>query len=617
MSTFTNNQLDILRSLEMPVFQQRENSFSNKSFEEYFNAGLIHLQNNLNSIALNNFQNALKINPYHFDALQLSALLESELNNNESSIIYFQKAIAINESNPFVYNNCGLVFDKIGKWEQAIEYFSQAVKLKPDFAQAYNNIGISYQHLKKFSLALKYFDLSIKSDYKFADPFYNKANILKEFKKYDQAYLHFKIAIEINSNFIQSFFSLGLMMAELNKYEEALTCFNKVLEIDQNSIEALNNKGNLLQHMNRFDEALICYNKALQIKPDLSQAHNNIGNLYHRLNRPKEASSYYEKAISLSPNFAEAHWNNALANLIMGNYKLGWKEFEWRWHSDYVNHISKRRNFQQTLWTGNEPLESKTILVYSEQGLGDTIHFSRFIEKLSSFNCKIFLEVQPSLTELLSDLPGNFDIYPSGTALPSFDYHCPLLSLPLALGIEEFNIPLANGYLNANPIKIDNWSKKLGPKIKPRIGLVCSGSKDHTNDLVRSFKIDSLLPFLPDMFEYHILQKEIRAVDQPTLDQNKKIKTHISDLTDFSETAALVKNMDLIISVDTSVAHLAGSLGHPTWILLPFRSDWRWSLNRKDSSWYKSASLIRQSDIDDWQSVFNDVNTKLSEHFSF
>jgi len=595
---------------------QLEGTLSHPTYSDYFNEGIKYLQSKNHSEALLYLNKSIELNPLHFDSLQLAGLLESELNNNASAINFFLKAIEVNQTNPEVYNNCGLVYEKMGQWDLASQYYAKAIDLKKDFAQAYNNLGSAEKNLRNIQKALINYDLSIQYDPQFADPHFNKANILRELKIFDKAYLHYKSALDLNPRFSQAHINLGLLLSELQKYPEALDCFNKAISLDSSSVEALNNKGNLLQKLNQFDLAVESYQKALAIQPNLAQLHSNLGNVYHRLNLLQEASNYYERAIELDSNFAEAHWNNALALLMLGNFKKGWEEFEWRWQSDGINKTLPRRKLEEKIWLGSPSLEGKKILIHSEQGLGDTIQFARFIPHLCKLGAEVTLEVQPSLVDILKTIHGNFSVISTNTVYPKVDFQCPLLSLGLALEIESHNIPFAHGYLKSDPELVNQWSLRLGGEIKPRIGIVCSGNKEHTNDASRSFFLQTLLPHLPKSLEYHLIQKEIRGEDLITLSENPQLINHADQLFDFTQTAALVENMDLVVSVDTSVAHLCGALNKEAWVLLPFRSDWRWLSHKSNSDWYTSVELIRQNQIDDWNQVFETVNEKLKNRFN-
>jgi hypothetical protein len=313
----------------------------------------------------------------------------------------------------------------------------------------------------------------------------------------------------------------------------------------------------------------------------------------------------------IKPDFIGANWNKSLALLLTGDFDNGWKLFEWRWQLEENQEIAKKHQLKTPLWSGTEPLIGKTILLYVEQGLGDIIQFCRFTKQVSDLGAKVILEVPKALIKLLSELEGVDQIVVIGDPLPFFDYQCSLMSLPLAFKTDELNIPKSSPYLFTNSIDASIWKRRLGIKTKKRIGLVWSGNIKHKNDNNRSIQLQDLLLYLPDCFEYVSLQKEVRENDIGTLQNNQEILQFSSELKDFTDTAALINCLDLVISVDTSVAHLAGALGKPTWVLLPYVPDWRWMLNRDDSPWYPSITLFRQSSNSDWRSVFEKLNKAL------
>ena len=300
----------------------------------------------------------------------------------------------------------------------------------------------------------------------------------------------------------------------------------------------------------------------------------------------------------------------SLALLLKGDLITGWEVYEWRWKADC--HTSPNRNFPQPLWLGFEDIAGKTILLHAEQGLGDTIQFCRYAKLVKERGAFLVLEIPKSLLGLLSGLKGVDEFVEKGKALPVFDYHCPLMSLPLAFKTTLKNIPHPTPYLAAKPQKREEWTHRLGRKEKTRVGLVWSGSTSHNNDQNRSITLQQLLPHLPEHFEYLSLQKEVREVDKPVLEVSE-IRYYNEELKDFSDTAALCELMDLVISVDTSVAHLAGALGKSTWVLLPYAPDWRWQLDREDSPWYGSMKLYRQDKTLEWSRVLNQIALDLTE----
>jgi hypothetical protein len=328
------------------------------------------------------------------------------------------------------------------------------------------------------------------------------------------------------------------------------------------------------------------------------------------------ALSSYDRAVALQADFAEAQYNRSLALLLSGDFENGWLGHEWRWRNAQRLSIGQRRSFSQPLWLGNESVAGKKLLLYNEQGLGDTVQFCRFAKSVANLGASVFLEIQAPLAGLLESLDGVSRLLVEGSPLPEFDYQCPLLSLPLALKTTLETIPAAAGYLRCNPAKVAQWRTRLGDRRRPRIGLIWSGNPQHGNDRNRSIQVARWIEHLPREFDYVCLQKEVRAVDAAVLAANPWISRFESELHDFSDTAALCECMDVVISVDTAVAHLSGSLGRPTWVLLPFDPDWRWLLGRSDSPWYRTAKLFRQQAMGDWNGVFVQVAADLRKTFA-
>jgi hypothetical protein len=297
-----------------------------------------------------------------------------------------------------------------------------------------------------------------------------------------------------------------------------------------------------------------------------------------------------------------------LALLLNDDFARGWEEYEWRWEDEHLKR--QKPQFKQPLWLGQESLKGKTILLHAEQGLGDTIQFSRYAKLVSHRGAKVVLQVQKGLKSLMQSVAGVNWVVEQGEALPAFDYHTPLMSLPLAFKTSLETIPAESVYLECEAVRVEKWKDRLGDKSKPRVGLVWSGNKDHKNDHNRSIALAMLSRILAEEVEFISLQKEVRERDKSALEQ-VAVKHFGEELKDFMDTAGLVANMDLVISVDTSVAHLAGALGKPLWVLLPFSPDWRWLLEREDSPWYPSAKLYRQPKIGDWESVIVKVAAEL------
>ena len=327
-----------------------------------------------------------------------------------------------------------------------------------------------------------------------------------------------------------------------------------------------------------------------------------------------EALDSYDQAIALEPDSAEALWNKSLTLLLIGDFDQGWPLYEHRWDNKTLG--LKKRIVPQPLWLGVESLNGKTILLHAEQGLGDTIQFCRYAKLVSELGARVVLEAPVALMPILTMLEGVDSLIQEQQPLPDFDYHCPLLSLPLALKTTVQTIPSSGSYLQTEPEKISTWTQKLGKKIRPRVGLVWSGNAKHKNDSNRSITLQQLYSFLPDGYDYISLHKEIRPSDQEVLNNQIGITTFCTELHDFSDTAALCELMDVVISVDTSVAHLASALGKETWILLPYAPDWRWFLDQQNSPWYQSARLYRQDERREWNNVLNNIAADLNRRLT-
>jgi len=404
---------------------------------------------------------------------------------------------------------------------------------------------------------------------------------------------------------------LGVIAGQTKNYQRAITLIDTAIRIQPNNAAFYANRGNVLQELKQLEAAVASYDKAIALKPNYAEAYANRGNALQELKQLEAAVASYDKAIALKPDLAEAYWSKSLALLLGGDFVDGWKLLEWRWSSEELK--LTKRNFPQPRWLGKESLAGKSVLLHSEQGLGDTIQFCRYTKLVSDSGARVILEVPKSLFGLLNTLSDVSDLVVRGSPLPAFDYHCPLLSLPFAFNTNLNSIPRATKYLSTDSIKLTHWTSKLGEKRKPRIGLAWSGRPEHKNDHNRSIVLAALIQHLPADYQYVSLQKEVRDIDKPVLESSTDILHFGNELDDFADTAALCELVDVVITVDTSVAHLGGALGKPTWVLLPFSPDWRWLLDRNDSPWYPSVKLYRQPNVGDWSSVFDKVKADIAQ----
>jgi hypothetical protein len=347
------------------------------------------------------------------------------------------------------------------------------------------------------------------------------------------------------------------------------------------------------------------------VKPDYAEALSNCGMTLRELKRFDEALASYDHALALRPDYAEVHCDKSLLQLLTGDLNSGWQEYEWRWKNKSLGLL--KRDFAQPRWLGGNGIKGKTILLHSDQGFGDTIQFCRYVSLVSARGVRVLLEVQPPLQGLMASFTDVAQVISAKDKLPHFDLHCPLSSLPLAFGTRIESIPANVPYLTAPSESVSSWNFTPASRGNLRIGLAWSGRPEHGNDTNRSIPLRSLLQLLDVKAGFVSLQKDVRPDDATVLKYRSDLVRFGDELKTFSDTAAVISKLDLVISVDTSVAHLAGALAKPVWILLPFVPDWRWLLDREDSPWYPTARLFRQTNPGDWSGVVSRVAVELEK----
>jgi tetratricopeptide (TPR) repeat protein len=534
------------------------------------------------------------------------------------------------------------------RYEEALACCDEAISLRPDYAEALNRRGVILAMLKRFDEALASFERSLAIAPASAEAWTNRGNVLGELRRIDQAVASYDQAIEVHPAFFGAHYCRALALAELRRFDAALAGFEEALSIIPRNADAWTHRGNVLFALKRHEEALASYDSALAIRPDHAKSFNDKGAALAELGRFGAALECYDKAISLhpgsaetlnnrglalvelrrfddalasylgattiKPDLAEAHFDEGLCRLLIGDFRRGWEKYEWRWKRR--DRRWKIRDFPQPKWLGEEEIDGKTILLHTEQGLGDTIQFCRYASLAADRGAKVVLVVQPTLRSLIESVPGAMLVLAEGDPLPAFDLHCPLPSLPLAFRTTLDSIPARVPYLAADERRIEFWRTRLGPKKSLRVGLVWAGHPEHKRDRDRTLPLSDLALVAGAGCAFFSLQKDIRDSDKDAFESIGVIRQFGDELTDFSDTAALASLMDLIISVDTSVAHLAGAMGKPVWILLPHTADWRWLLDREDSPWYPTARLFRQPGFGDWNGVIRRVAGELARFAS-
>jgi tetratricopeptide (TPR) repeat protein len=420
-------------------------------------------------------------------------------------------------------------------------------------------------------------------------------------------------AIEINPKNAAAYSNRGNALKELKRLDEALASYDRAIAIKPDYADAYSNRGIALQELKRLDEALASYDRAIAIKPDYAEAYYNRGNALKELKRLDEALASYDRAIAIKPDYAEAYWNKSLALLLTGLFSQGWELYEWRWKRDTFE--SPKRNFSQPLWLGAEDLAGKTILLHAEQGLGDTIQFCRYAKLVKALGARVILEVPKPLLCLLSGLEGVDESIVKGKGLPVFDYHSPLMSLPLAFKAALESIPNKIPYIQSNISNQNKWQERIGGA-GFKVAICWQGSTKGKVDVGRSFPA-SLFEGLAQIDGVRLisLQKNEGVEQLKSLPVGMSVETLPDDFDSgenaFLDSAAVMRCVDLVITSDTALTHLAGALGVKTWLPLKYVPDWRWMLDRSDSPWYPNHRLFRQKTSDDWISVFKEMETEL------
>jgi tetratricopeptide (TPR) repeat protein len=506
-----------------------------------------------------------------------------------------------------------------GELTQAKAIYEEILKTQPRHAEVLNLLGLVAAQDNNMPLAANLMDQAIACDPRNVEAYCNKGTLLKQLRKFDAALACYNQAIEIDGQSAAAHFNHGLISQELKLFDSALASYDRAIAINSDFTEAHYGRGSILQQLDQGNAALASFDRAIALDPDFSEAYSGRGLALMDLGQWDAALASLNQAIAIDPQLAEAHLQRSMVLLLLGDYERGWREYEWRWQVETKISPHEKRQFLEPLWLGGESIAGKKVLLYAEQGLGDEIQFCRYARLVADLGAQVILEVHEPLAPLLADLAGVWRLVTRGSALPAFDYRCPLLSLPLAFNTTVDNIPSPNKYLSSDASKVARWQAHLatsGDKAQPLVGLVWSGSAAHLKDRSRSIRFADLIQHLPRNYRYVSLQKEVREEDRAAFESSAQIMNVSSDLRDFSDTAALCECLDLLISVDTSVAHLSGSLGKRTWILLPFSPDWRWLIHHKDTSpWYSHVRLYRQKQVGDWQGVLRQVSSDLIHLF--
>ncbi|MFL9866767.1 tetratricopeptide repeat protein [Paraburkholderia fungorum] len=581
--------------------------------EAWSNRGNVLRALNRPADALISYDRALALTPDEYATHLNSAHAWRDLGQYERALQAYRSALVIRPRTPEVLLACGGVLQLQGREEDALACYDEILEANPHDVAALYNGCVVLDNLHRYDALLARCDrlLALEPDHALA--WLGRGNALEGMKRHADALVAFDGALARAPGLDAASSNRGVALHLMERHADALESYDRALAAAGPSAELCWSRGNVLQQLGRHDDALDSYEQALLPSPDTGHAWYMRGSALQQLQRHAEAIACYRRAQELDPALVVAEAAEAFCLLLTGEFAAGWRQHENRWRDPAI--ARHRRHERQPLWSGAASVEGKTVLLHAEQGYGDTLQFCRYASLVAERGARVILEVPGALKLLMESLHGPGEVLASGDPLPPFDLQCPLLSVPFALGTQLETIPAATTpYLHADATRSRIWTDKVDAAARPgtlRIGLAWSGNPAHNNDQNRSLPLETLASIYTQHASFFSLHQFVRERDAQTLEDSGLIHFG-TDLKDFSDTAALVNALDLVISVDTSVIHLAGALGKPFWVLLPGVPDWRWLLEREDSPWYPQARLFRQRKPGDWAEVVTRVARELA-----
>ena len=525
-----------------------------------------------------------------------------------SAATCLQQAVALAPDDPALHYNLGLVLSKLDRHEEAVAGFRSALKLQPDHAQALFGLGNALHKLGQLDVAIETYRRLLSVKQNFAEAHLNLGNVFKQQGKLDEAITCYRRALELSPNSAPAHNNLGAVLADRQNLAEAQACYERALAIAPNHVEAHVNFATLLLMQGHEAEAHARLLRAIELDPRHAKAHYNLAYVQGNGNQLDAALASYKKAIALDPQDADAHFGLANILLAMGRFPEGWPQYEWRWQQkgkEISLPIDRR-------WSG-DPLVGRRILLWTEQGLGDALQFVRYARLLKQQGANVIVLCRQPLAEICARAEGIDEVVVAGQTLPAFDVHAPLLTLPGLLGTTLDNIPAHVPYLHVEDGLIAQWRETFADERRLKVGIAWRGNPENRSDPRRSIPLAEFAPLaeVPNVRLYSLQFAAGRDELAPYRDSWPLVDLG-EQLGDFHRTAALVKNLDLVITCDSAPAHLAGALGAPVWVALAFAPDWRWMLDRHDSPWYPTMRLFRQTAAGDWKSVFAQIALALA-----
>ncbi len=600
------------------------------------------------------YRRALELDPFQSDAAHFLGILTRDAGDETSAERLLRQAIAANDRHPVYHASLGLTLRRLGRPAEAVASYKQAVGLKPDFAEAqinlgnlllemndhagavaayraallvhsqfsegYNNLSVALLALGEFHAALAAAERAVALAPAYLAAHNNRGRAFEALGRFGEAEQSYRQALTLGPETADIHNNLGLALEAQQRLDEALAAYERAIELDPACSQAHNNRGGVLKAEGRIAEAAKAYEAALAVTPDVAEIHCNLGVVQHLQRNLAGAIASYDRAVALKPDYAKAHWNRAIALLLSGNLRDGFAAYEWRQKYEGYLKVQGQRQFPIPQWDGIAP-HGQRLLVTTEQGLGDILQFVRLLAPLSTLGAEVMFECPPRLQPLIARCPGIgtlIDPMNIEAAARAADAHVPLMSLPDRLGLDVSTIPGTVPYIWTDPALIRTWAERLDHGAALRVGLCWQGNQSNTADGLRSITARTLTPLgrIPRVRLYS-LQVGFGSEQSADIPGLIDFASELDQKTGaFMDTAALINGLDLVITVDTSIAHLAGALGRPVWTMLCHMPDWRWMLDRCDSPWYPTMRLFRQTEKGDWGTVIECVASALAQQAS-
>lgn len=551
------------------------------------------------------YRQVIAESPRHPVALHLLGVIAHQVGMNDAAAELIEAALAVKPDYAEAHNNLGTVLQALGRAEEAAAAYRTAVAISPGYAEAHNNLGNTLRDMGRAEAAAASYAEAVALRPDYVEAHNSLGNVHKALGRLEDAVVGYGRALALRPRSPELHNNLACALMDLKRVDEAMAGYERALGLKSDFVEAHAGLANALQALGRVDDAVASYRKALALRPDHVEALTNMGVALVTLGQVEEGAACQLQALVLRPDFAEAHTNLGLARLVQGRLCEGFREYEWRWRT--ARFLRTGGVPPGPAWDGGDPA-GRRVLVYAEQGLGDTVMFVRYLPMLAALGCEVVLECQPSLVVMLAGVPGASAVLGHGDPRPSYDCHVALMSLPRLLGTEYDTIPAPIPYLHPDPSRVEHWRRWLEHRDGPVVGLCWRGGRAHQADHRRSMDLADTLPLfgIPGIRLVGIQMdsaKEQADTLSPTLPFVDATAAYDPAVDPFVETLAVIAAVDLVVSVDTSVAHVAGAAGRPVWLAVNAGPDWRWFLSGEASPWYPTLRLFRQSRSGDWDGV--------------